>query len=186
MEDVVVNRTGRPGREGLVEAATRLFAERGVRGTSLQQVADAAGVTKAAVYHHFRTKDQVVEAVLEPALTAVAAIVRNSTAHTDPRTRVEAAVVGLADQAVLHRHLWSIVLLDTAVEQLLHSDGPHISAFQQLRVLLHGPDPDDRRRMMVSVFLSGLMGPALDRTSADIPDEVTRAVIIEAGRRLLL
>ncbi len=186
MDDDVVNRTGRPGREGLVASATRLFAERGVRGTSLQQIADAAGVTKAAVYHHFRTKDEVVEAVLEPALNAIASIVRNSSTYSDPQVRVETAIVGLADQAVQHRHLWAIVLLDTAVEQLLHGGGPHISAFHQLRALLHGPGPDERRRMMVSVFLSGLMGPALDRTSADIPDDVTREVIIEAGRRLLL
>ena len=42
-----------------------LFAERGVGGTSLQMIADALGVTKAAVYFQFRTKEEIVLAVAE-------------------------------------------------------------------------------------------------------------------------
>lgn len=179
-------RSGRPGREGLVQVATRLFAEQGVRGTSLQQVADAAGVTKAAVYHHFRTKDEIVEAVLSPALEACAAIVRTARSHRDPVGRVEATIVGMADQAVQHRHLWSVVLHDTAVEHLVHEGSEHAPVFHELRELLFGPDPTAERRLLVAVFLTGLMGPALDPTTVRIdPDEV-RDALAEAGRRLLL
>jgi AcrR family transcriptional regulator len=39
-------------------AALNLFADHGVSGTSLQMIADALGVTKAAVYHQFKTKDE--------------------------------------------------------------------------------------------------------------------------------
>ncbi|WP_461022499.1 TetR/AcrR family transcriptional regulator [Thalassiella azotivora] len=44
----------------LLDAATRLFAERGYEGTSVQQVVDAAGLTKGAMYHYYASKDDLL------------------------------------------------------------------------------------------------------------------------------
>ncbi|MGD1110405.1 MAG: helix-turn-helix domain-containing protein, partial [Mycobacterium sp.] len=52
-------------RTRVLDAALNLFAAHGVSGTSLQMIADAVGITKAAIYHQFRTKDQIVIAVTE-------------------------------------------------------------------------------------------------------------------------
>ena len=49
----------------ILDAALQLIAEHGVGGTSLQMIADAIGVTKAAVYHQFKTKEQIVIALTE-------------------------------------------------------------------------------------------------------------------------
>ena len=49
----------------VLDAALVLIAEHGVSGTSLQMIADAMGVTKAAVYRQFRTKDEIVIAITE-------------------------------------------------------------------------------------------------------------------------
>jgi TetR/AcrR family transcriptional regulator len=46
-------------------AATRLFAERGFDGTSIQLIADAVGVSKPAVLHHFPSKEDLRRAVLD-------------------------------------------------------------------------------------------------------------------------
>jgi AcrR family transcriptional regulator len=51
-------------RSAVISAATRLFAARGFDGTALQDIADAVGVTKPAVLHHFPSKEQIREAVL--------------------------------------------------------------------------------------------------------------------------
>jgi AcrR family transcriptional regulator len=51
-------------RTRILHEATRLFAERGFDGTTLQDIADAVGVTKQAVLHHFPSKELVREAVL--------------------------------------------------------------------------------------------------------------------------
>jgi AcrR family transcriptional regulator len=55
-----VNRT----RRGLLEGAARAFAENGVRRSTMQSIAAAAGVAKATLYNHFRTKDEVARALL--------------------------------------------------------------------------------------------------------------------------
>jgi AcrR family transcriptional regulator len=52
-------------RAALLETATALFAERGFARTALEDVASASQVTRGAVYHHFASKRELFEAVLE-------------------------------------------------------------------------------------------------------------------------
>jgi TetR/AcrR family acrAB operon transcriptional repressor len=51
-------------REQLLDAAERIFLERGVGHATLAEVADAAGVTRGAVYHHFASKAELFEAMV--------------------------------------------------------------------------------------------------------------------------
>src|SRR3954471_8130643 len=53
------------GRERLLEAAERVFAEHGYRGASVDRVAAAAGVTKGAVYWSFGSKEELFFALLD-------------------------------------------------------------------------------------------------------------------------
>lgn len=53
----------------IIRVATRLMAAHGFEGTSLQDIADAVGVSKPAVLHHFPTKEHIRAAVLEDILT---------------------------------------------------------------------------------------------------------------------
>lgn len=55
------------GADRILVAARTLFAERGLSGVSIQQIADSAGVSKANVFHHFTSKQALYRAVLEEA-----------------------------------------------------------------------------------------------------------------------
>ena len=70
-------------QQRIVTAALDLFGTHGVSGTSLQMIADAIGVTKAAVYHQFKSKDEVVIAVAESELAALQDAVDAALATTD-------------------------------------------------------------------------------------------------------
>jgi AcrR family transcriptional regulator len=50
-------------RPVIVRAATSLFAERGIDGTSMREIADAAGVREAAIYRHFTGKDDLAREI---------------------------------------------------------------------------------------------------------------------------
>ncbi|MGW5160974.1 TetR/AcrR family transcriptional regulator [Nonomuraea wenchangensis] len=52
-----------PVRQRLLAEATRLFAERGFEGTSVQEIVVAAGVTKGAMYHYFDSKDDLLREI---------------------------------------------------------------------------------------------------------------------------
>jgi AcrR family transcriptional regulator len=48
----------------LMEAAERLFAQHGVAGTTLQDLADAVGLTRTGVYHYVKGKDEMLEVLI--------------------------------------------------------------------------------------------------------------------------
>jgi AcrR family transcriptional regulator len=60
--------------DSLTDVALRVFAERGYDGASMDDVARAAGITKASIYHHVAGKEALLERGLERALAALAAI----------------------------------------------------------------------------------------------------------------
>jgi AcrR family transcriptional regulator len=63
---------GTDGRERILEAAARSFAERGYDGTSTAGVAREAGVTQPLVHHHFGSKDGLWRAVMDHLFAALA------------------------------------------------------------------------------------------------------------------
>ncbi|MGA8245273.1 MAG: TetR family transcriptional regulator [Nocardioides sp.] len=56
---------GEARRRRIIEVATRLLARSGSRGTSLQEIATASGVTQTGLLHHFPTKEHLLNAVLD-------------------------------------------------------------------------------------------------------------------------
>jgi len=67
------SRLAAPARPAIVAAARRLFAQRGFAGTSMREIAAAAGVSKAAIYHHFRDKDRLYRTLLGEAVRTLTA-----------------------------------------------------------------------------------------------------------------
>ena len=56
-------------RDELLELAAAMFAERGLRATTVRDIADSAGILSGSLYHHFASKDDIVDAVLSTFLT---------------------------------------------------------------------------------------------------------------------
>ena len=170
--------------ERLVACALELFARHGVAGTSLQMIADELGVAKAAVYYHFRTKDAVVHAVLAPAFAGFADLLDDLERYPQPQ-RPARLVDGLARQAVQHRALYSVVLRDVAAARLGGRTAEQAVLFDRLRETLAGPQPDPGALVRAAVFLSGLVGPAVDPHVRTLDDDTLEGAIRSAGRRLL-
>jgi AcrR family transcriptional regulator len=58
-------------RERILAVALELFAERGFAGTSVRDISEALGVSKAALYYHFTSKDEILDAVVTPVIDRV-------------------------------------------------------------------------------------------------------------------
>jgi TetR/AcrR family acrAB operon transcriptional repressor len=82
-------------REQLLDAAERVFSKRGVAKTSLAEVAAAAGVTRGAVYWHFRDKADLFGAMCERATSPLDAMLveAGGRTHDDPLGAVRALAV---------------------------------------------------------------------------------------------
>ena len=65
------------GEEAILEAAIRLFSEFGFDGVSMRRIAEAAGVSKANIYHHFESKEALYLAILNGSAQHLAEIVED-------------------------------------------------------------------------------------------------------------
>ncbi|MFC7387633.1 TetR/AcrR family transcriptional regulator [Sphaerisporangium rhizosphaerae] len=71
-------------RARIQEIALQLFTEQGYEATSLREIAELLGVTKAALYYHFKTKDDIVASLAEDRQAAIERLV--AWAKEQPRT----------------------------------------------------------------------------------------------------
>jgi AcrR family transcriptional regulator len=92
---------GRPVKERLLRVATRLFARHGFEGTSVQDIVDAAGVTKGAMYHYYGSKDDLLFEVYHQLLTMqmshLTDIVKSS---GTPEERLRAAAIDVVESSL--------------------------------------------------------------------------------------
>jgi AcrR family transcriptional regulator len=77
-------------RQQLVETALGLFSARGLHGTSMDDIAEAAGVTKPVLYQHFRSKRALFTELLDQVGQQLLTAITNATAQAGtPREQVE-------------------------------------------------------------------------------------------------
>lgn len=87
--------SGSERRHQLINVARSLFAERGYEGTSIEEVAQRAGVSKPVVYEHFGGKEGLYAVVVDREMTALLDGVTSSLTNNRYRARVEAVVLAL-------------------------------------------------------------------------------------------
>jgi AcrR family transcriptional regulator len=81
-------------REELLALAARMFAERGLRTTTVRDIADAAGILSGSLYHHFDSKESMVDEILREFLDSLFGRYRAIVAEgMGPRQTLEAIVV---------------------------------------------------------------------------------------------
>jgi TetR/AcrR family transcriptional regulator, transcriptional repressor for nem operon len=92
-----------PGkRDRLIAAARKMVHEQGVEKTTLADIAKASGVPLGNVYYYFKTKDDIVRAVVEAHLHEAGELFATiEGAHAEPRARLKALFGALTEQADL-------------------------------------------------------------------------------------
>lgn len=79
-----VEKRGRYDVESLLAVAVEVFGERGYDGTSMDDLARAAGITKSSFYHHVSGKEELLKAALQRALDGLFGILDEPAAQTGP------------------------------------------------------------------------------------------------------
>jgi AcrR family transcriptional regulator len=109
---------GRDTRSRLRELALQLFAEQGYEKTSLREIAERLGVTKAALYYYFKSKEDIVRSLVEDYVAEVDELIAwGKEQPRSPATRAE----------IVRRYL-EIIANGTAVFRLLHQNQAAVSS----------------------------------------------------------
>jgi AcrR family transcriptional regulator len=169
----------------VLAAAVDLFAANGVGATSLQMIADAIGVTKAAVYHQFRTKDEIVLAVVDADMARLEAAVDAAEAEVGRPEALDLLLVRLVDLAVDHRRILRMLQSDPVVVRLLAEHEPFRLLMDRLYAVLAGVDPDHDGRVPAAMLSAAISGAASHPLVSDVDDETLRASLLDIARRFL-
>jgi AcrR family transcriptional regulator len=135
-------------RVRILETAQRLFAERGYDATSLREIAEAVGITKAAVYYHYPAKEHLLLELTRPMLDAMGDMVA--------RLRNDGAVGdgAVGDRGLADPHAALELYLDLFVQ---HLEVVHLMAGDP--ATQNHPDVGRRIRTLVEAIQRLIAGP---------------------------
>jgi TetR/AcrR family transcriptional regulator, cholesterol catabolism regulator len=115
-------------RAELLDIAARLFAERGLRATTVRDIADAAGILSGSLYHHFDSKESMVDEILRGFLDALFDSYRAIVAKDlGPRGTLEAIVI--ASFQALDEHHAAVAIYQAEARRL--AEQPRFSYIPQ-------------------------------------------------------
>ena len=145
----------------LLDISVGLFAEQGFSGVSMRAIARAAGITQAAIYHHFKNKEALYFAALEHVYAGQTTdLVNAASREADPERRLAVSVQRLLkmfDEDSRFRRLYQRELLEGNDERLkLMVEGVFGNLHQFLLELMAELAPKGDAHLMV-LDLSGLI-----------------------------
>ena len=163
----------------IARLALERFRVGGFVGTSIADLAGALGVSKAAIYYHYRSKDALLHRLIDPLLDAIDACIQD---HTTPAPRTPRQLLG-AYLAVLLAHREVVPLVATDVAVLNHPKiGPRLRAQnQQLRTLLVAPDTSVSARLRAEAALGAIWRPLIAEPQVDLTDAAHQRTLIDAA-----
>jgi len=157
-------RPGNSAREEILDAAAELFTNLGYASTSTRRIADAVGVRQASLYHHFATKDDILDALLAGTVDAPLRLAAELLDEDGPASaRLHALVVGDVTQLCASR--WNLGALYLLPELRL-------DRFEQFR--LRRAELRGRYRRIAAEVIEECSGPA---EADDLPFRLVESVI---------
>jgi AcrR family transcriptional regulator len=173
-----------PAQQRVIEAALPLFGTHGVQGTSLQMIADAMGVTKAAVYHQFPAKEDIALAAAEEELSRVEDMLDEVEAEPDPDRARALLIRRIVDQALATRHSMSPILQDRSVVHYFAENKRFRQVMNRMSRLMTG-STDLASRITTATLLAVNSGTVSHPMVADISDKDLRTQLLRVATRVL-
>lgn len=156
IEDFRHGRVPRAVRERqLVELAEELFAERGFAGTSMEELARRAGVTKPVIYELFESKDGLFRACVDRAIERMAASIAVAfRSETEPEARLRAGGLAFLRFARDNRVAWDLMAMQTRFAeqaQAVRRDQAQLIRMLMAEIAPEGTDPRELEAVAYAV-----------------------------------
>jgi AcrR family transcriptional regulator len=172
-------------QQRILMAALDLIGAHGVSGTSLQMIADAIGVTKAAVYHQYKSKSEIVIAVTENELAILEDALIAAEADQRRQQARRTLLIQLIDLAVTRRKWVGTLTSDPVIIRILGEHPPFLRFMSRLYGVLLDERDDTQARVAAAIMSAAIAGSVVNPMVSDLDDEVLRTNLIELIPRLL-
>jgi AcrR family transcriptional regulator len=166
-------------------SALATFCERGYRATTLEEIGARVGVTRGTVLHHFKSKPDLLHAVMAPYLDALTGLI-DSAEVQDPPTASERRVllIALADLFLQHRRAVQLLATDVAARVQLGLVDVWAAPSEGLVGVLLGSRADGMSRVRMSAALGAMVQP-IASVGLDLPPAWTRSELVGAALAVL-
>lgn len=171
-------------RQRLLDIAKVLISQHGFAGTSLQMIADELGFTKAAIYYHFRTRDELLIALMEPFLQQIRHVVETAESQPTPRTQMDAMVRGFAAVVARNRTVAAVMVFDPGVHRVLQSQADWGDLIARQLTLLMQLESESAGIIKATAVFTGLAGAATG-APVDVDEGALIEHLTDVGRRIL-
>jgi AcrR family transcriptional regulator len=144
-------------------------------------IADEMGLTKAAVYYHFRAKSDILHAAMQPGIQRLEALLDDAAALRGRRARIEYLVNGFVDFLIRHRHYAVMASTDPAAKRD-KLDTEAMTMRRRALTLLFGDNPTGAERLC---FNAMFFIPECLPDLADLTDDELREALQTTLLRML-
>jgi AcrR family transcriptional regulator len=169
----------------VIEAAVALFGEHGIGGTSLQMIADSIGVTKAAVYHQYKAKHEIILAVAGAVMTGLEEAVTAAEGERSRARAREVLVAHMIDLAVERREWAGVLQRDPVMLRCLQEHARFRRVMGRVNRLLMGGVANPPARVQAATLASAIAGAVIHPLVLDLDDETLRSQLLKQTRKLL-
>ena len=146
-------------------------------------IADAIGVTKAAVYFQFRTKDEIVLAAAEDELAKLEAVIDAAEAESSPGRRREVLLTRIVDLSVDRRRTVSVILSDPVVLRFFTNHARYRAVVDRLTDLLMDPGVGADGHLQTAMFMAAISGAVMHPMVTAFDDDTLRTQLLQLARR---
>jgi AcrR family transcriptional regulator len=160
-------------RERILAVALQLIADHGFAATSTREISERLGFTKAALYYHFRTKDDLLAAIVAPAMEDLKALLDKASPRGGPVARRQ-FVEGYVDLVASHEDLVRVLSDDPSARRRVALTAAAPLYDRMARLLSGSEAPGTAQRARVRAAL-GAIHAALLGAAPDDDREVVRA-----------
>lgn len=162
-----------------------LIGDHGVGGTSLQMIADAIGVSKAAVYHQFNTKNEIVIAMTDRELATLEEPLAAAESEPDRLNGRKILLNKVIDVAVTRRKWIGTLVNDPVIVRLLGEHEPFSLFLSRLYGVLLDEHDDIEARVTAAVMSAAIAGSVINPLVNDIDDGTLRSTLSHITERVL-
>ena len=173
-------------RDRILEVALDLFVEQGYDKTSLREIAEQVGVTKAALYYHFASKEAILRALMEP-FSGVQGLALELLQGRPTIEEWGKSLAALVAWILPHRKLLGLLENNRGALQAMghdHTEDETHVAFHERVDAVFGDDSTplvDRVRMLGATGLViGVLGFAAGKSFSNVPNDELEPILVAA------
>ena len=179
--------SSRDTKAAIHRAAVDLFSSQGYDKTSLREIAEQVGITKASLYYHYSSKQELLRAIVGTFLDDVFAVLRKvEDLPWSPENERE-LLAAYVDVVIAHRSTGPTLMRDIAAVLAAFGDDLDILTAQSRRfqLWLAGPDPTPADRLRAAAAVETIGAAMSAELDLGVSDAEIRAILLDAASAIL-